>query len=92
VQSLREPKKCMVMDTPRSTIRVRMNGRETTVHHNAGCDSTAMEDRVDEIIGIEAWKRYDARLAKRRRKRSRQTHSSCSASGIHGCASIATAP
>jgi hypothetical protein len=57
---------CSVMDAPRSTIRVRQNGRETTVRRNGGCVRLDVEDRIDAITGIGAWKKYDARLANRR--------------------------
>ena len=66
VSSLREGRTCRMMDVAISKIRVRMNGRETAVRHNAACDSTEIEDRIDTITGIEAWRRYNSRLANRR--------------------------
>ena len=66
VSSLPEGRTCRFVDASVSTIRVRRNGRETTVRHNAACDSTEVEDRIDAITGIEIWKKYDARIANRR--------------------------
>jgi hypothetical protein len=63
----------LTTDAPAFTITVRINGREKAVRHYAGCHGfdverqlLAFEDRIDELAGVEAWKKYDKRLARRR--------------------------
>jgi len=60
-------------DNPSVTMTMRLDGREKTVRHYFGCRGFAREQaladferKVDELAGVEPWKKRDPRIGRRR--------------------------